>query len=107
MEMKNDLIAVAGVCLANASYLRDFFRTNKVPVHLESTVAEIRENGVTVTGKNGEKQDIPADSVILSAGYRPAPLAAKGRHVHIVGDAARVGNLRTVIWRAWDVAMKL
>ena len=69
--------------------------------------AEIRENGVTVTGKNGEKQDIPADSVILSAGYRPAPLAAKGRHVHIVGDAARVGNLRTVIWRAWDVAMKL
>ena len=107
VEMKNDLIAVAGVCLANASYLRDFFRTNKVPVHLESTVAEIRENGVTVTGKNGEKQDIPADSVILSAGYRPAPLAAKGRHVHIVGDAARVGNLRTVIWRAWDVCMKL
>lgn len=35
------------------------------------------------------------------------PLAAKGRHVHIVGDAAKVGNLRTVIWRAWDVAMKL
>ena len=35
--------------------------TALVPVHLESTVAEIRENGVTVTGKNGEKQDIPAD----------------------------------------------
>ena len=107
VEMKNDLIAVAGVCLANASYLRDFFRTNKVPVYLESTVAEIREDGVTITGKNGKKQDIGADSVILSAGYRPAPAAAKGRHVHIVGDAAKVGNLRTVIWQAWDVAMKL
>ena len=59
------------------------------------------------SGKNGKKQDIGADSVILSAGYRPAPAAAKGRHVHIVGDAAKVGNLRTVIWRAWDVAMKL
>lgn len=95
------------ICLANASYLRDFFRTNKVPVHLESAVAEIRENGVTITGKDGQKRDIGADSVILSVGYRPAPLAAGGRHVHLVGDAARVGNLRTVIWRAWDVAMKL
>ena len=24
-----------------------------------------------------------------------------------IGDAAKVGNLRTVIWGAWDVAMKL
>jgi 2-enoate reductase len=27
--------------------------------------------------------------------------------VHVIGDAASVGNLRTVIWGAWDVAMKL
>jgi len=25
----------------------------------------------------------------------------------VIGDAAKVGNLRTVIWGAWDVAMKL
>lgn len=29
------------------------------------------------------------------------------QNVHLVGDADHVGNLRTVIWRAWDVAMKL
>ena len=63
--------------------------------------------GSTVTDKNGKSFDIPADSVILSTGYRPAPLAEKAKHVHIVGDASKVGNLRTVIWGAWDVAMKL
>jgi len=25
----------------------------------------------------------------------------------VIGDAAKVGNLRTVIWGAWDVCMKL
>ena len=107
VEMKDDLIAVSGVCLANSSYLRDFFKTNRVPVYLETSLGEIRDGAVTVTRKDGARQEIPADSVILSVGYRPAPLAAKGRHVHIVGDARKVGNLRTVIWRAWDVCMKL
>ena len=107
VEQNNDLIAVAGVCLANASYLRDFFRTKKVPVYLESTVAEVGENGVTIRDKNGRCETIEADSVILSVGYRPAPLTERGGHVHLVGDAHKVGNLRTVIWRAWDVCMKL
>ena len=107
VEMKDDLIAVTGVCLANASYLRDFFKTNQVPVYLETTVKEIRDGKVFVAGKDGRARELPADSVILSVGYRPAPLAPKGRHVHIVGDADKVGNLRTVIWRAWDVCMKL
>lgn len=107
VEMKDDLIAVSGVCLANSSYLRDFFKTNHVPVYLETSLGEIRDGSVTVTRKDGTRQEIPADSVILSVGYRPAPLAPKGRHIHIVGDAQKVGNLRTVIWRAWDVCMKL
>lgn len=107
VEMKNDLIAVTGVCLANSSYLREFFKANKVPVHLETKLAEISADGVTVSGKDGKAFKIPADSVILSVGYKPAPVAAKGGNVYIVGDAAEVGNLRTAIWKAWDVAMKL
>ena len=45
--------------------------------------------------------------MILSVGYNPAPVAAKAKHVHVIGDAAKVGNLRSVIWGAWDVCMKL
>ena len=107
VEMKNDLIAVKGVCLANSSYLRDFFALNKVEVYLNTGVKEITESGVTVMGPDGKEQHIAGDSVILSVGYTPAPTAAKASKVHLVGDCNGVGNLRTVIWRAWDVAMKL
>lgn len=107
VEMKNDLIAVKGVCLANSSFLRDFFAANRVPVYLETTVAEILEDGVVIERKDGKLSKVDADSVIMSVGYTPAPAAPKGRHVHVIGDANSVGNLRTVIWNAWDVAMKL
>ena len=107
VEMKNDLIVSDKICLANTSFLRDFFNANKVPVYLESKTAEIRDNGVTVIDNNGLRTDIEADNVIVSVGYKPSPIAKKGGKVHIVGDASKVGSLRTVIWQAWDVAMKL
>lgn len=107
VEMKDDLIAVTGICLANTSFLRDFFAANKVPVHLETSLKEVCKDGVQVADKTGKTFKIPADSVILSVGYRPAPIAPKGKKVHVIGDAEKVGNLRTVIWQAWDVAMKL
>ena len=52
---------------------------------------------------------IASDNVILSVGYKPQPLEhnEKDKHIHVIGDANKVGNLRTVIWGAWDVAMKL
>ena len=107
VEMQNDLIVSDKICLANTSFLRDFFNANKVPVHLETKLSEIDEDGVTVTDKDGKSFKISADSVILSTGYRPAPIAKRAKNVHIVGDAHKVGSLRTVIWQAWDVAMKL
>ncbi len=107
VEMQDDLITTKGVCLANTSFLRDFFNANKVPVHLETRVNEITDKSVIVTHKDGAVEEIPSDDVILSVGYKSAPVAPKAKHVHIVGDASKVGNLRTVIWQAWDVAMKL
>ena len=55
VEAKDDLIATRGVCLANSSYLRDFFETNDVEVHLESFVKSIRDGYVVVADKNGNE----------------------------------------------------
>ena len=107
VEMQDDLITTKGICLANTSFLRDFFKANKVPVYLETTLAEVHEDGVTVRNKEGETFKISADNVIMSTGYRPAPLTKKSRHVHVIGDADKVGNLRTVIWQAWSVSMRI
>ena len=107
VEMQDDLITTKGVCLANTSYLRDFFKTNKVPVYLETGLVAIGDNNVTLKDKEGKTFTVDTDSVILSVGYNPAPLATKGKNVHVIGDASNVGNLRTVIWGAWDVCMKI
>ncbi|MBQ7354100.1 MAG: FAD-dependent oxidoreductase, partial [Clostridia bacterium] len=34
VEMQDDLITTPGICLANTSFLRDFFKANNVPVYL-------------------------------------------------------------------------
>ena len=107
VEMQEDLITTPGISFANTSFLREFFTTNNVPVHLETRLCEVHTDGVTVADKDGKQFKIDADSVILSTGYRSAPLANKAKHIHLVGDCDKVGNLRSVIWGAWDVAMKL
>ena len=107
VEMQDDLITTKGICLANTSYLRDFFKTNKVPVYLETSLCEIGDGNVTLKDKNGKEFTVDTDSVILSVGYDPAPVVSKGKNVHVIGDAAKVGNLRTVIWGAWNICMKL
>ena len=109
VEMQDDLITTPGICLANTSFLRDFFEANKVPVYLQTGVLKIEDDGVTVKGADGVEFKIASDNVILSVGYKPQPLAhnEKDKHIHVIGDANKVGNLRSVIWGAWDVAMKL
>ena len=109
VEMQDDLITTPGICLANTSFLRDFFEANNVPVHLETGVKEIKDGVVMVADKEGKIFEIPSDSVILSVGYKPQPLAhnPKAKNVHVIGDANKVGNLRTVIWGAWDTCMKI
>ncbi len=106
IEMKDDLIAQKGVCLANSSYLREYFAYKKVPVYLETKLVEVKDKSIVVATKEGSKE-IPCDSVISSAGYISTPLVSKGANVHLVGDCLQIGNLRTVIWRAYEVAMKI
>ena len=107
VEMLNDLITTPNLCLANSSYLRDYFKLHEVPVHLETSCRKIEDDRVIVADKEGKPFEIPCDSVIVSIGYDPKPLAAKGKNVYLVGDAAKVGNLRSAIWGAWAAAMKI
>ncbi len=107
VEMKDDLVSQKGVCLANSSYLREWFALNKTPVYLETTLKEVRDGSIVCTKKDGKEVEIPCDSVISCAGYIPAPLAEKSGNVHLVGDCLAIGNLRSVVWRAYDVAMKI
>ena len=109
VEYAGDLIAAQATCLANTSYLRDAMDYHKVPVYLHSTVTEITDKGCTVKNvQTGETFFVECDSVVNGIGFVPTPVGGKdNRNVHRVGDCVAIGNLRTVIWRAWDVCMKI
>ena len=83
----------------------------KVNGELVDLSAELKDGDnleiVTLKDKEGKTFTVDTDSVILSVGYNPAPVVSKGSRIHVIGDADKVGNLRTVIWGAWNVAMKL
>ena len=93
--------------MANSSMLKDLMRYHKVPVYLETKITEIKASTIVIENKDG-RREIPADSVITSIGYEPGRPAGEGKeHVHFLGDAAAVGNLKTAIWGANDLVLEL
>lgn len=131
VEMQDDLIKEPGVSLANSSYLREYLALHKVPVYLNSQVSAIHEDSVSCVRRDGKDAngasekthsvstgtkdatktaeatfEIPCDSVILSVGYRPAPLRERP-HEYLLGDCKKVGNFRSVIWSAYELAMRI
>ena len=109
VEYAGDLIAAQATCLANTSFLRDAMEYHKVPVYLHSTVTEITDKGCTVKNVDtGDTFFVECDSVVNGIGFVPTPVGGKdNKKAYRVGDCVAIGNLRTVIWRAWDVCMKI
>lgn len=108
VEMAKDVITAPGICMANSQMLRDLLRYYKVDVYLESVVKEIGDNYIVIGTKDGDVK-VDVDNVILSVGYNSTPLVAEDEknHIHVVGDALKVGNLKNVIWKAYELAFKL
>ena len=109
VEYANDLVAAQATCLANTSFLRDAMEYYKVPVYLNSTITKIGDGVATVRGKDGSTFEVEFDNIVNGIGFVPTPVAGTddNKKAHKVGDCLAIGNLRTVIWRAWDVCMKI
>ncbi|MFA6829638.1 MAG: FAD-dependent oxidoreductase, partial [Bacilli bacterium] len=107
VEMKDDLVSQKGVCLANSSYLREYFEYKKVPVYLSTTLKEVKDGAIVCLTEDKKEVTIECDSVISSAGYISTPIDIKDHKAYLVGDCLAVGNLRSVIWRAYEVGMKI
>ena len=108
VEFAKDLVPAQNVCLANASFLRDVLEFHQVPTYLEHTIREIKDKTVVIASKDGKNVfEVEYDNIVNGIGFVPAPVGGKGANIHRVGDCVTIGNLRTAIWRAWDVCMKI
>ena len=93
------------LCAANSNMLKEIIRYYNIPVYTSSNVVRITDNEVVIE-KDGEEQLIVADTVIKSIGYNNSGVESKD-NFHVIGDAEKVGNLKDVIWTAYDLANNL
>ena len=109
VEMTPYLVGAKGICMANSTMLRELLRFHNVPGYVNSTVDSITDFGVVINGPEGQKT-LPADTVIMSVGYKPDTTfadAKKDRNVYFIGDCDKVGSLKTVIRQAYELVQKL
>lgn len=109
-DIRPCILQVEGLCGANSMMLRDLFKLHNVKVYTSAKLTKITETGISITMPNSS-EGIPVDTVIMAVGFNPDPSLAEAikakKDTHIIGDAIDVGNLLSVVWGAYDIAMAL
>lgn len=75
-------------------------------------IEAVTDDGAVIRTADGQKEVLPADSVIMSIGFRPLPSMAQelygcGFDVYQVGDEKGVGNVKISVWDAYEVARSI
>jgi 2-enoate reductase len=113
VEMLGDLmIGSLPVPHPNRIMLIDLLKLKKVRIMTNHTLCEVKEGSVCLAGKNLEKQEIEADTVVLSVGLNPNNkiynvLSAKTKNLYLIGDAREPRNIMGAIWDAYEVSRSL
>lgn len=109
--MSKILSTGAPLCHANHDMLAALMPFNGIEVRTSTQVVKATESGVIVA-KEGRKEELPCDSVILSVGYNAnlslyEEIKDHTDDVHLLGDARKVSNIMYAIWDAFEVCRTL
>lgn len=96
---------------SNQQMLEDLLEEAKVSIRTGSRLVQVNPDSVVIATAQGQ-ETLPADGVILAAGFRPRPslsaeLTGSGIEVYQVGDGCKVGSVMTAIATAYTVARAL
>ena len=105
IEAQQYILNMPLLCAANSNMLKEIIRYHNIPVYTSAKVLRVTDNEVVIE-KDGKEQIIVADTVIKSIGYNNRGVESKD-NFHVIGDAEKVGNLKDVIWTAYDLANNL
>ncbi|MDD4860126.1 MAG: FAD-dependent oxidoreductase [Dehalococcoidales bacterium] len=90
----------------------DGLRAAKVNTLTSTTCAQINKGEVTVTTADGKSQSIPADSVVLAAGFRPndsllSELQGKVPEIYNIGDSAKVRHIMGATSEGYKIGLMI
>lgn len=113
VEMAPDILGGphGGMPLMNFFMLKDLLKYNKVDVLCSTKVSEVTADAVVVENQEGKKE-IPADTVILSVGFKADnvlqdEISDLDVPMYNIGDSKEVKNIMHAIWDAYEVAKNI
>lgn len=102
IEAQDDILNVPTLCAANSNMLRELIRLHEIPVYTNAKVLKVTDKDITIS-VDGDEKIISVDTVVKSIGYNPSNYE-DSKDFYVIGDALKVGNLKDVIWKAYDLA---
>lgn len=92
--------------------LRDLLDYYKVDIRTNSRIKAVNDRGAVIEGADGTITELDADDVVFCIGLKPncsmrAELMYSGIEVFEAGDGVAVGNIRTAISSAFEIARQL
>jgi len=112
IDMLGQMEIASDAPFLNKLGLMGLLHKHGVEFKMEVKLEEITEGGVMVMDKQGKRFEIPADSVVLSLGFKPRTAAVKALQelapdVYVIGDCAQPSNLKHAIHDAFNVAVEI
>lgn len=92
--------------------LIDLLNLNRVKLLTGRRIVAVDEVGAVIEVQSGSRSTIPADSVVIAIGLRPghnmsSELQGYGFDVYTVGDGKAVGNIRSCVSEAYEIAKNI
>ena len=89
-------------------------RIEELPIDIltDTTLERVDAGRAVVQGPDGKRDLGPFDSTVVAVGTQSneelaKPLLARGIEVHVVGDAAELGQIIGAVRSAWEVARRI
>ena len=92
--------------------LRDLLDYYKVEIKTGNKIVAVNDTGAVIEDNDGVQTTVPADDVVFCIGLKPnyslrEELMYSGIEVFEVGDGKQVGNIRTAVADAYEIARKI
>lgn len=112
IDMIGELDLAKDCPIINRIALMLLLKKNRVKHTLEVKLEEITDTGVMVIDRNWNRYEIPADTIVLSLGFKPkSDVAAKfqglATDVYIIGDCLSPRNLKAAVHEGFNYAMEI
>lgn len=96
----------------NRIMLLDLLKFNKVDAITNTSLLEVKEEGVLLIDKNFKQTSLDSDTVVIAIGYKPDnklynKLKCNVHELYNIGDSREASNIMNAIWDAYEVARNI